>query len=203
MAVYTGISTVASGDVLPTTYLNAIVDNMTLFSAHNHSPSSGEGGSILKVGSATACATERVYFSPVDRNEFSSTSGFTIAAWGAASTMPGANVWGFGLFGTTNANADWLKVAVYLFKGTYKAQVLYTPQASGGAACVSMGGSAFGIVIETYAASSTASFASASWSMTVPTTGSYALQILQASSNASSGGCRIELGPLTIVKTSH
>ena len=206
MPVYNDINTVTGGDVLSVTQLNQMIDNFTLWGAHDHSGSPGEGGEKLKVASGVASAVERYYFAPRQTTEFLSTS---MGAQGAqphgASGMIGNNAWGFGIL-TQNASGEWAKVQIGLFSGVYSLSVLYIPNPCGGTACLSLvtgtlGTSEIG-TIDTYSASVGSSVTAVINGINVASTASYALQFYQKASNASSTGCRIELGTVTMVKTS-
>lgn len=200
MAIYSDISTVTAKDVLPTTYLNQIVDNMALFTTHDHSPSSGEGGNVLKVASATASLTDRIYLSPINRTEFNGTVGGTNPQFITSSLMLGANAWGWNLT-ATNACGDGANVKLPLFKGKYQVQILYIPALCGGTACLTLDSSFVGTV-DTYGTAGSSLIKTIA-GMVAPSSKSYTLLIQQVVSNASSTGSRIELGTITVVKTSN
>ena len=205
MPTYQDIVTASANDVLSVNYLNQIIDNYVLWNEHDHAPSSGEGGEKLKVASAVASALERCYFSPRQTTEFYVAS---MGAQGvqphAASGMLGMNAWGFGMI-AQNASGDWASIQMHLFRGTYSLSVLYIPNPCGGTACISMVTSNLGTselgVIDTYSASVGSSITAVINNIVVASTASYALQFHQKASNASSTGCRIEFGTLTLTKT--
>ncbi len=199
MPNYLTVTDVAVNDVLTATYLNNVIDDFLVISKHDHSPSAGEGNNIVTSASGASSVLERYYFFPTNTSVFHSTSGAGFSVQASASLMGGL-MWGFSLNGDS-ADGDWYKIQLPLFKGIYKMQMLYLVGPSGGTACIIINSSTM-TSVDTYAVAAASAMYTLS-NISIPSSGSFVLQVQMTAKNTLSAASIIKLGGLTLVKTSN
>lgn len=200
MPNYITVTDVAANDILTATYLNRIVEDFLIISKHDHSPSTGEGNGIVISASGASSLIERFYFFPSTNSRFFSTSGTGLPIIQANASLIGGLIWGFSL-SNDSANGDWYRIELPLFKGIYQMQMFYLTGPSGGAASIIINSSTMGSV-DTYTAAATSALYTLS-NISIPSSGSFILQIQMIAKNTLSAASIVRLGGLTLIKTSN